>query len=98
MRGTDLTEWQLKAAEKFLRKDGSTVGHDQDVCLRFSELVRIVAWYGQIRAKAVESGAPADEPGEVYVVSAASVTSQPCTFEYSSPENKAGKLLAITRP
>lgn len=70
MRGTDLTDWQLKAAEKFLRdrnKHQTSVTDEQHVTLPFGQLVRIVAWYGQIRAKAVEAGIPADEPGETYV-------------------------------
>ena len=70
MRGTDLTEWQIKAAEKFLRDNSSSNPENDDklVSLRFGDLVRMVAWYGQIRAKGVEAGNPADVPGETYSV------------------------------
>jgi hypothetical protein len=71
MRGTDLTAWQIKAAETFIRNNSPSNPRDDDqqISLRFGDLVRLVAWYGQIRAKAVEAGIPADVPGETYVVS-----------------------------
>lgn len=72
MRGTNVTEWQLRAAEKFLRDRNMNVAkpenYDRKVSLPFGDLVRLVAWYGQIRAKAVERGHSADEPGETYTV------------------------------
>jgi hypothetical protein len=65
--GTDLTEWQLKAAENFLRAASEEpLNSKGKIVLAFGDLVRIVAWYGQIRAKGVESGIPADEPGETF--------------------------------
>ena len=99
MRGTDLTEWQIKAAEKFCRRNSSTdpIDDDQSVSLRFGDLVRMVAWYGQIRAKAVEAGAPADTPGETHTVTTGPVSSQNTTIPYSSPAPKEGKVLAMTK-
>lgn len=71
MKGTDLTPWQIQAAERFVRRCGrqsEQPSAGRMITLRFDELVRLVAWYGQIRANAVANGAPANEPGETYVV------------------------------
>lgn len=73
MKGTDLTKWQIDAAEKFVR-GRQTFGQlapdsdDRQVIVRFGDLVRLVAWYGQIRAVAVSKGAPVDEPAEAVVI------------------------------
>ena len=40
--------------------------HDQDVRQNFGDLVRLVALYGAIRAKAVADGNSVDEVGETY--------------------------------
>ena len=73
MKGTELTDWQLQAAEKFLRQRGRNMDEQprelgRQVSIRWSDLIRVVAWYGQIRAQAVANGAPPDEPGETFVV------------------------------
>ena len=71
MRGNDLTQAQLDAAEQFILLMRSKTNdlhptHDQDVRHNFGDLVRLVALYGAIRAKAVENGNSVDEVGEVY--------------------------------
>lgn len=73
MKGTDLTDWQLSAAEKFLRQRGRRMDEqpreiDRIITIPWGDFIRVVAWYGQIRAHAVANGAPPDEPGETYVV------------------------------
>jgi hypothetical protein len=71
MRGSDLTQEQLDAAEKFILLMRSKTNDlhptgDQQIAQRWCDLVRIVALYGAIRAKAVADGNPADVAGEVY--------------------------------
>jgi len=71
MKGTDLTEKQLKAAEQFIlgaRAKGNTQSPeaDQAVTQRWSDLVRIVAWYGAIRAASMQHGGTVEEPGETF--------------------------------
>ena len=71
MRGTDITEAQMDAAEKFIllmRSKTNTLHptHDQEVRHNFGDLVRLVALYGAIRAKAVADGNSVDEVGETY--------------------------------
>jgi len=65
MKGTDVTEDQLNAARDFLEKIviKRTVGPDERVVVRFDDYVRVVAWYGMIRAIGVENGCPAQSPG-----------------------------------
>lgn len=69
MKGTDLKDWQIDAAEKFLLRNTSVVpkNHEQVISMKFGDFVRAVAWYGQIRAESVEQGCPADVPGHSYV-------------------------------
>jgi hypothetical protein len=71
MRGTEITEEQMYAAEKFIllcRTDGNTrtPTPEESVSMPWANLIRIVAWYGAIRAKAVADGNSFDEPGETY--------------------------------
>jgi hypothetical protein len=71
MRGTELTDAQMDAAEKFIllcRTEGNTrtPKPEESVSMRWSNIVRIVAWYGAIRAKAVADGNSVDEVGETY--------------------------------
>jgi hypothetical protein len=71
MRGTDLTQAQLDAAEKFIllmrsKENKLHPTNDQKIAHRWGDLVRIVALYGAIRAKAVADGNSVDEVGEVY--------------------------------
>jgi|GEM_PF-3946941 hypothetical protein len=71
MRGTDITEAQMDAAEKFIllcRTDGNTrtPKPEEFVSMPWANIVRIVAWYGAIRAKAVADGNSFDEVGETY--------------------------------
>lgn len=71
MRGTDITEAQMDAAEKFIflcRTDGNTrtPKPEEFVSMPWSNIVRIVAWYGAIRAKAVADGNSVDRVGETY--------------------------------
>lgn len=71
MKGQDLTEKQLKAAEQYLivrRADGciSRPHPDQNVVLPMKQLIMLIAEYGAIRAKSMLNGGSVDEPGEVY--------------------------------
>lgn len=72
MRGTDLTEWQLEAAKKFLMDQSNieeSASLDQQITMTFADLIRVVAWYGQIRAEGVARGIPADTPGHTVTIS-----------------------------
>lgn len=71
MRGTEITDSQMDAAEKFIllcRTDGNTQypKPEESVTMHWGNIVRIVAWYGAIRAKAVKDGASVDDAGETY--------------------------------
>jgi hypothetical protein len=71
MRGTEITDAQMDAAEKFIllcRTDGNTKmpKPEESVSMPWANIVRIVAWYGAIRAKAVADGNSVDEVGETY--------------------------------
>lgn len=71
MRGTDLSQWQLDAAEKFIRGRNKTIVGPfapETITVRWSDLVRLVAWYGAIRADATKRGIDPDTPGEAYEV------------------------------
>ena len=73
MKGTELSDRQLLAAEKFLRLPSMNMAEqprdlDRQIILPWGDLIRIVAWYGQIRAQAVADGVPPNEPGETYIV------------------------------
>ncbi len=68
MRGNDLTQAQLDAAEQFILLMRSKTNDlhptgDQQIAQRWCDLVCIVALYGAIRAKAVADGNPADVAG-----------------------------------
>ena len=70
MKGSDLTQKQLDAAEQFLmelRSDGNPVkpALDQVISMPWENIIRCVALYGAIRAKAVSDGNSPDEPGYV---------------------------------
>ena len=71
MRGTEITDAQMDAAEKFLllvrSVDNETQPDPEDsVSIPWNKLVRLVAWYGAIRANAVANGNPVDKAGETY--------------------------------
>jgi hypothetical protein len=71
VKGTELSEKQLKAAERFilsLRAKGNTQTPEstQIVTQRWDSLVRLVAFYGAIRAKAMLHGGTVEEPGETF--------------------------------
>ncbi len=71
MKGTDLEAHYIEAAAKFVMGRRTIPlpempPDDTPVSVKWGELVRLVAWYGAIRAKAVSEGAPWNEPGEVY--------------------------------
>ena len=72
MKGSDLTEKQLKAAEQYIllrRASGNDAIPDasQRVELGWKELVMLVAEYGAIRAGSVAEGGSVKDPGEVYL-------------------------------
>jgi hypothetical protein len=75
MKGMDLTPEQLAAAEDFLNvlhhgEVASLRGHD--VSMPFEQLVRLIAWYGAVRAMAVARGASVQKP-EGYFINPKSV-------------------------
>ena len=68
MKGTELTPWQLEAAGKFIqeRRIGASdicIADDQEIRIKHGDLVRLVAWYGAVRAEATLKGIPPDRPG-----------------------------------
>ena len=71
MKGTELTDQQLDAAEKFIllmrAKDNLMVPErTQSVTQTWDSIVRLVALYGAIRAKAVADGNSPEVVGEVF--------------------------------
>ena len=69
MRGTEVTEKQLKAAEQFVMlhyRGSSDVKRDQVIMVKFEEMLRLIALYGAIRCESAKNGGSADEPGECY--------------------------------
>ena len=71
MRGTEITDAQMNAAEEFILlcrtdKNTRTPKPEEFVSMPWSNIVRIVAWYGAIRAKAVADGNSVDRVGETY--------------------------------
>lgn len=70
MKGTDVTAVQLAAAEDFLlqlNRRSPECCSGRVLQVRFDDLVRIVAWYGAIRAGSVIEGGTVDQPGSVTV-------------------------------
>ncbi len=74
MKGTDLTPKQLKSAEEFIldrsrnRIDGRhVIDPDHPIVMRWSDLVRIVAWYGALRYQAGKfgTGGTFEKPGPI---------------------------------
>jgi hypothetical protein len=70
VNGSDLTEKQLKAAEKYIllrRASGNDATPDDEQLLeiRWKELVMLIAEYGAIRAGSIANGGSVNEPGEV---------------------------------
>lgn len=58
MKGTDITEEQIRHAEEFVM-NSATRGYDGDiVTIRKADLFRLVAWYGAVRA--ASGNAPED--------------------------------------
>lgn len=71
MKGTELSDKQLKAAERFIllmRADGNTLEPEasQVVAQTWDSLVRLVALYGALRAASVSRGGSMEEPGEIF--------------------------------
>lgn len=70
MRGTELSDKQLKAAERFILSltDGTKTSLEPEsmISQRWDSLVRLVAFYGAIRAYAVTKGGTVEEPGETF--------------------------------
>lgn len=70
MKGIDISESQLEAAADFIC-ERRTVGSDiklrpeTEVAISWGNLVRLVAWYGAIRANAVARGGDPVHPGKV---------------------------------
>ena len=70
MKGTDLSEKQLRAAEQFILSltDGvrTSLEPSQIIFQRWDSLVRLVAFYGAVRATAMLHGGTVEEPNEVF--------------------------------
>ncbi len=70
MRGTELTQAQIEAAERFIlarRAKGNTQHPSQDepISQKWGDFVRLVAWYGAIRYKAgIEGLSSLENPGD----------------------------------
>jgi hypothetical protein len=59
MRGTDVNPEQMEAAERFIAEHvthGDPLPEDQPVTVKWGELVRLVAWYGALRAIGIQKG------------------------------------------
>jgi len=72
VKGSDLSEKQIRAAEQYIllrRSQGNnqTPQPTQQVVLPWNALIMLVAEYGAIRAASMELGGKVDEPGEVYL-------------------------------
>ncbi len=72
MRGRDISEKQLKAAEQYLlllRVDSQWTEYADSTMLSvsFGDMKKIIAEYGAIRAASVARGGTVDEPGEIYL-------------------------------
>lgn len=70
MRGADLTEKQLKAAEQYIllrrASDNKLTPHaEQVIQQRWKDVVMLVAEYGALRANSVAHGGSVEEPGEI---------------------------------
>jgi hypothetical protein len=74
MKGTDLTQAQIDAAERFILARRATgnlqhPAHDEEVRQKWGDLVRIVAWYGALRYKAGKDGINSlENPGDTEVL------------------------------
>lgn len=68
MKGTDITEKQMRAAEHFIlllvNDKNESLEPSTIISQRWDSLVRLVALYGAIRSN---GQAPAEEPGEVSI-------------------------------
>jgi hypothetical protein len=71
MKGSDLTQRQPCAAALFIK--GRIVGvidreltDETPVAHKWCDLVRLVAWYGAIRAEATANGADPNNPGQTF--------------------------------
>ena len=68
MKGIDINDDQMRAAETFLleRQEPPCKARTGDVLvgMRWKDLVRLVAWYGAVRAEGALKGIPVDKPGE----------------------------------
>lgn len=71
MRGNDLKQNQLDAAAQFLmllnKAHKENPALDRKIEMTWDQLVRAVALYGAIRAKAVADGNSPGDPGETYI-------------------------------
>lgn len=69
MRGTDVTQDQMDAAQRFLDefacKNPPANPDTATVTMPWNVFVQIIAWYGAIRANGVAAGYPPDAPGHV---------------------------------
>lgn len=70
MKGTDVTQEQLRAAERFVRsiqRAGTKQPEAESaIVLPFMDLVQLVAWYGALRYIAGRDGINSlENPGEV---------------------------------
>jgi hypothetical protein len=58
VRGTDVTQAQFDAAEQFWRTVPAKVDPARDpVVVSRSDLIRLLAWYGALRAEGARKGA-----------------------------------------
>jgi hypothetical protein len=70
VKGQDLTDKQLRAAEQYILLRRASGNHivpepEQVVSQRWQDLVMLVAEYGAIRADSISKGGSVHEPGEI---------------------------------
>jgi len=70
VRGTDVNEAQFEAAQDFITKfvtKQPELSPEQTIVIKWDELVRLVAWYGALRAQGIRdrTGGTVEKPGEV---------------------------------
>lgn len=71
MKGTEVNSDQLSSARDFITEfvthQPAPADPEQRIEIRWHELVRLVAWYGALRARGIENGrgGTVDKPGEL---------------------------------
>lgn len=84
MKGTELNEKQLKAAEEFVLAQRSatsqvvqTPAPTERVSIEWQQFVRMVAWYGALRAAAMLKGGSVENPSSFFAVEGEMVSVPP---------------------